>query len=136
MWKIPVERRGKFPEPPKSQGNFDCPRNHRRSWHTITTPFFNFLFTYLFSIKFLYFFIISSLLPYFNLFVSIFIQSYVNSNLHVLILCTCIWSRKVISITRNFLLLFLFALANHTQLLFQYILQKVKVDWQKKAPNQ
>ena len=42
-------------------------------------PFFsNFLFTNLFSIKFLYFFIISSLFPYFNLFVSIFIQSYVN----------------------------------------------------------
>ena len=47
-------------------------------------PFFsNFLFTNLFSIKFLYFFIISSLFPYFNLFVSIFIQSYVNFKLHV-----------------------------------------------------
>ena len=44
-------------------------------------PFFsNFLFTNVFSIKFLYFFIISSLFPYFNLFVSIFIQSYVNIN--------------------------------------------------------
>ena len=32
-------------------------------------PFSNFLFTTLFSIKFLYFFIISSLFPYFNLFV-------------------------------------------------------------------
>jgi hypothetical protein len=31
-------------------------------------------------------FIISSLFPYFNLFVSIFIPSYANSNLHVLIL--------------------------------------------------
>ena len=41
-------------------------------------PFSNFLFTNLFSIKFLYFFIISSLFPYFNLFVSIFIQSYAN----------------------------------------------------------
>ena len=42
-------------------------------------PLFSyFLFTNLFSIKFLYFFIISSLFPYFNLFVSIFIQSYVN----------------------------------------------------------
>ena len=41
-------------------------------------PFSNFLFTNLFSIKFLYFFIISSLFPYFNLFVSIFIQSYLN----------------------------------------------------------
>ena len=45
--------------------------------------FFYFLFTYFFSIKFLYFFIISSLFPYFNLFVSIFIQSYANSNWHV-----------------------------------------------------
>jgi hypothetical protein len=45
--------------------------------------FSNFLFTNLFSIKFLYFFIISSLFPYFNLFVSIFIQSHVNNNLHV-----------------------------------------------------
>jgi hypothetical protein len=35
--------------------------------------FSNFLFTNLFSIEFLYFFIISSLFPYFNLFVSIFI---------------------------------------------------------------
>ena len=32
---------------------------------------------------FLYFFIISSLFPYFNLSVSIFIQSHVNNNLHV-----------------------------------------------------
>jgi hypothetical protein len=46
-------------------------------------PFSNFLFTNLFSIKFLYFFIISSLFPYFNLFVSIFIQSYINIKLHV-----------------------------------------------------
>ena len=46
-------------------------------------PFSNFLFTNLFSIKFLYFFIISSLFPYINLFVSIFRQSYVNINLHV-----------------------------------------------------
>ena len=44
-------------------------------------PFSNFLFTNLFSIKFLYLFIISSLFPYFNLFVSIFIQSYVNINI-------------------------------------------------------
>jgi len=35
------------------------------------------------NIKFLYFFIISSLFPYLNLFVSIFIQSYVNIKLHV-----------------------------------------------------
>jgi hypothetical protein len=52
-------------------------------------PFFsNFLFTNLFSIKFLYFFIISSLFPYFNLFVSIFIQSCVNIKLHVSTLLT------------------------------------------------
>jgi hypothetical protein len=48
--------------------------------------FSNFLFTNLFSIKFIYFFIISSLFPYFNLFVSILIQSYISSNLHVSIL--------------------------------------------------
>ena len=61
-------------------------RKHRRSWHGLTTPpffLYNFLFASLFSIKFLYFFIISSLFPYFNLFVSIFIQSYVASN--------CMW---------------------------------------------
>ena len=53
-----------------------------RTYHPL--PFFsNFLFTNLFSIKFLYFFIIASLFPYFNLFVSIFIQSYVNIKLHV-----------------------------------------------------
>jgi hypothetical protein len=51
-----------------------------RTYHP---PFSNFLFTNLFSIKFLYFFIISSLFPYFNLFVSIFIQSYANIKLHV-----------------------------------------------------
>jgi hypothetical protein len=43
---------------------------------TLKNPFSNFLLN-LFSIKFLYFFIISSLFPYFNLFMSIFIQSYV-----------------------------------------------------------
>ena len=46
-------------------------------------PFSNFLFANLFSIRFLYFFIISSLFPYLNLFVSIFIQSYANVKLHV-----------------------------------------------------
>ena len=46
-------------------------------------PFFLTFCLDLFSIKFLYFFIISSLFPYFNLFVSIFIQSYVNIKLHV-----------------------------------------------------
>ena len=55
---------------------------HRRSWHG-PPPFSNFLFTNLFSIKFLYFFIISSIFPYFDLFVSIFIQSYVNIKLHM-----------------------------------------------------
>ena len=61
------------------------PTSHRRSWHGPPLPlcFSNFLFSNLFSIKFLYFFIISSLFPYFNLFVSIFIQSYVNIKLHV-----------------------------------------------------
>ena len=49
-------------------------------------PFSNFLFTNLFSIKCLYFFIISSFFPYFNLFVSIFIQSYVDIKLHVSVL--------------------------------------------------
>jgi hypothetical protein len=44
--------------------------------HNPTPLFSNFLFANLFSIKFLYFFIISSLFPYFNLFVSIFIKLY------------------------------------------------------------
>jgi hypothetical protein len=63
------------------------------SWLPITTnlgslshrhfPLFsNFLFINLFSIKFLYFFIISSLFPYLNLFMSIFIHSYASNNLH------------------------------------------------------
>ena len=57
---------------------------NKRSWHGLITPLFStFLFANLFSIKFLYFFIISSLFPYFNLFVSIFIQSYGNIKLHV-----------------------------------------------------
>ena len=46
-------------------------------------PFFSFCFTYLFSIKFLYFFIISPLFPYLSLSMSIFIQSYVNINLNM-----------------------------------------------------
>jgi hypothetical protein len=50
-------------------------------WHGLTNS--NFLFINLFSIKYLYFFIISSLFPYFNLFMSIFIQSYVHIKLHV-----------------------------------------------------
>ena len=56
---------------------------HRRSWHGITTPFLTFCLHIYFRQTFLYFFIISSLFPYFKLIVSIFIQSYVNSNLHV-----------------------------------------------------
>jgi hypothetical protein len=57
---------------------------NKRSWHGLTAPLFsNFLLTNLFSIKFLYFFIISSLFPYFNLFVSIFVQSYANIKLYV-----------------------------------------------------
>ena len=55
-------------------------------------PFSNFLFTNLFSIKFLYFFIISSLFSYLNLFVSIFIQSYANIKLHVSTLSTLLVS--------------------------------------------
>jgi hypothetical protein len=39
--------------------------DHRRLWHGLTTPLLSsFLFTNLFSITFLYFFIISSLFPY------------------------------------------------------------------------
>ena len=53
-----------------------------RTYHPLFF-FSNFPFTNFFSIKFLYFFIISSLFPYFNLFVSIFTQSYANNNLHV-----------------------------------------------------
>ena len=53
-------------------------QRRRRSWEGITPPplFFNFPLTNLFSIKFLYFFIISSHFLYFNLFVSILIQYY------------------------------------------------------------
>ena len=54
-------------------------------------PFSNFLFTNLFSIKFLYFFIISSLFPYFNLLVSIFINLMLTSN------CMCIDTNNIIS---------------------------------------
>ena len=63
--------------------------NELGSWITgargtdLPPPFSNFLFTNLFSITFLYFFIISSLFPYFNLFMSIFIQVYANIKLHV-----------------------------------------------------
>ena len=61
--------------------------HHRRSRHGPPPPLQpSAKNTNLLSIKFLYFFIISSLFPYFNLFVSIFIQSYVNSSLHVLAL--------------------------------------------------
>ena len=58
----------------------------------ITTPLFNLLFTSLFSIKFLYFFIISSLFTYFNLFVSIFMQSYANINLQMYMFRSYIYS--------------------------------------------
>jgi hypothetical protein len=58
---------------------------HRRLWYWLTTfpLFLSFLFANLFSITFLYFFSISTFLPYINLFVSIFIQFYANNNLHV-----------------------------------------------------
>jgi hypothetical protein len=52
-----------------------CLIAHTGARGTDHPPFSNFLFANLFSIRFLYFFIISSLFPYFNLFVSIFIQS-------------------------------------------------------------
>ena len=52
---------------------------------TYQPPFSNFLFTHLFSIKFPYVFIISSLFPYFNLFVSIFIHSLIILTLN----CMC-----------------------------------------------
>jgi hypothetical protein len=48
---------------------------HRRSWHGITTPFLTWLSVYIF--------IFTKISPLFNLFAYIFIQSYVNSNLHV-----------------------------------------------------
>jgi hypothetical protein len=51
-----------------------CHNTHRRSWHGLTTPLFsNFLLTNLFSIKFLYFFIISS---YFNVEVNAVIRHF------------------------------------------------------------
>ena len=53
---------------------------YRSSWYRINTTLFNCLFTYLFS-TFMY--IISSLFPLFNSFLSIFIQFYVNNNVHV-----------------------------------------------------
>ena len=49
----------------------------------LPSPCFNFLFYIFIFNKILYFFFISCCFPYFNLFVSIFIQSYVNTNLHV-----------------------------------------------------
>ena len=67
--------------PTNSRGNNKHCEPQALVARTYHPPFSNFLFTNLFSIKFLYFFIISSLFPYFNLFVSIFIQSYVLSNL-------------------------------------------------------
>jgi hypothetical protein len=61
-----------------------CSWMHMCSWHGLATPP---LFFYKLSVyKFIFnknSFIISSLFPYFNLFVSIFIQSYANNNLHV-----------------------------------------------------
>ena len=57
--------------------------NHRHSLHGITTPLFSFCFAYLFSITFLYFFIISFIFPYLSFSMSIFIHSYVNSNVNV-----------------------------------------------------
>ena len=61
-----------------------CPNTQGLVARNYHPPFFNFLFTYLFSIKFLYFVIIKFRLffPYFGLFVSVFIQSCVGSNYH------------------------------------------------------
>jgi hypothetical protein len=59
-----------------------CPV-HKGSMQTTGARCTDFLFSNLFSMKFLDFFIISSLFSYYNLFVSIFIQSHVNNNLHV-----------------------------------------------------
>ena len=78
-----VEETGENHRPAASRWQTLSHNIHRRSWHGPPPFYSNFLFTNLFSIKFLYFFIISSLFPYFNLFVSIFIQSYVNIKLHV-----------------------------------------------------
>jgi hypothetical protein len=84
-------------------------------------PFLNFLFTYLFSIKFLYFFNISSRFPYFNLFVSIFIQSFVNSNLHVSTLYILIIHKARYSET--FRIVHLLASVTFNTLYFHYIIQ-------------
>jgi hypothetical protein len=56
---------GRLIKSPATHTNAIIPVNYK------PPPFSNFLFTNLFSIKFLYFFIISSRFPYFNLFVSI-----------------------------------------------------------------
>jgi len=40
--KIPVERRGKFPEPPQGQGKFPCPRNRYLSQITLTNRIYLF----------------------------------------------------------------------------------------------
>ena len=49
----------------------------------LPSPFFSFLFYIFIFNKVLYFFFISSWLPYFNLLMSKFMQSYLNINLHV-----------------------------------------------------
>ena len=46
---------------PILQNRYKTGQDHRRSWRGITTPFLNFLFTYLLAIKFLYYFISFSL---------------------------------------------------------------------------
>ena len=72
-----------------SLNTFYCPKNHRHSWYGLTTSLFaNFLLDKFIFNKISLFLIISSLFLYFNLFVSIFIQSYVNIKLHVSTLYT------------------------------------------------
>ena len=78
-----MDRRYSPSQIPKLFIYYKLPFPHTGARGTEHPPFSNFLFTNLFSITFLYFFIISSLFPSFNLFVSIFIKYYVNIKLHV-----------------------------------------------------
>jgi hypothetical protein len=81
-----------------------------RTYHPL---FSNFLFTNLFSIKFLYFFIISSLFPYFNLFVKVYLDNIevrtVNVNRYVLLLFKVYLDNievRTVNVNRYVLLLF------------------------------
>jgi hypothetical protein len=85
----------------------------RGTGHPPFSNFSNFLFTNLFSIKFLYFFIISSLFPYFNLLVSIFIQSYVNIKLHVSTRSHCVRCPSVVRLLTFYTLIFFLRTTEH-----------------------